>query len=113
MLSFPRVLSLALAVASLSMAVDTATAAEGRLYEMRTYWAPPGKLDALHARFRDHTTKIWARMGWNMVGFWTYKFGGRSDQLVYMLAWPDMATRDAQFAAFQADPEWVKARTAS
>ena len=37
----------------------------------------------------------------------------RSDQLVYMLAWPDMATRDQQFAAFQSDPEWLASREAS
>lgn len=83
------------------------------IYEMRTYTAMPGRLPDLNRRFRDHTTKIWGRMGWNMVGFWTYKFGGRSDQLVYILAWPDMATRDQQFAAFQADPEWLAAREAS
>jgi hypothetical protein len=27
-----------------------------RAFEMRTYYAAPGKLDELHARFRDHTT---------------------------------------------------------
>jgi hypothetical protein len=26
-----------------------------RIFEMRTYYAEPGKMDALHARFRDHT----------------------------------------------------------
>lgn len=83
------------------------------IYELRTYTAMPGRLPDLNRRFRDHTTKIWGRMGWNMVGFWTYKFGGRSDQLVYILAWPDMATRDQQFAAFQSDPEWLSAREAS
>jgi hypothetical protein len=83
------------------------------IFELRTYTAMPGRLPDLNRRFRDHTTKIWARMGWNMVGFWTYKFGGRSDQLVYMLAWPDMATRDQQFAAFQSDPEWLASREAS
>ena len=83
------------------------------IYEMRTYTAMPGKLGALNARFRDHTTKIWERRGWNMVGFWTYRHGGPSDQLVYMLAWPDMATRDAEFAAFGQDPEWLKAREES
>lgn len=29
---------------------------ETRVFELRTYYAAPGKLDALHARFRDHTT---------------------------------------------------------
>lgn len=83
------------------------------IYELRTYVAMPGRLPDLHRRFRDHTTKIWARMGIQNHGFWTYKHGGRSDTLVYMLVWPDQATRDATFAAFQADSEWQRARAES
>src|SRR5207344_1554606 len=33
-------------------------AAKGRVFEIRTYTANEGKLDALHARFRNHTTKL-------------------------------------------------------
>jgi hypothetical protein len=83
------------------------------IFELRTYTAMPGRLPDLNRRFRDHTTKIWARRGWNMIGFWTYKHGGRSDQLVYMLGWADQETRDREFAAFQADPEWLAAREES
>jgi hypothetical protein len=83
------------------------------IFELRTYTAMPGRLPDLNRRFRDHTTQIWERLGWQMVGFWTYKHGGRSDQLVYMLGWPDQATRDASFAAFQADPDWLAARESS
>jgi hypothetical protein len=28
-----------------------------RVFELRTYYAAPGKMEALHARFRDHTCK--------------------------------------------------------
>jgi hypothetical protein len=28
-----------------------------RVFELRTYYAPAGKMEALHARFRDHTCK--------------------------------------------------------
>jgi hypothetical protein len=31
---------------------------DGRVFELRTYYAAPGKMDALHARFRDHTCKL-------------------------------------------------------
>jgi hypothetical protein len=34
----------------------------------------------------------------------------RLDQLVYILAYPDAATRDSDRAAFNADPEWLKTR---
>ncbi len=32
-----------------------------KLYELRTYYAAEGKLDALLSRFRDHTTKLFAK----------------------------------------------------
>ena len=83
------------------------------IFELRSYVAMPGRLPDLHKRFREHTTKLWEKAGWNMVGFWTYKHGGRSDTLVYMLAWPDQQVRDAAFAEFGRDPEWLRARDES
>ena len=38
-------------------------ASSGRVFEMRTYTTHPGKLDALNARFRDHTTRIFKKHG--------------------------------------------------
>ena len=46
------------------------TAKGGRVFEMRTYYASPGKLEALHARFRDHTTKLFEKHGMTNVGYW-------------------------------------------
>jgi hypothetical protein len=83
------------------------------IYELRTYEAAPGKIAALQARFRDHTTGLFERHGMQIIGFWTYAHGGWSDQLIYLLAFEDVADRDAKFAAFEADPEWQKARAAS
>ena len=37
--------------------------AENRVFELRTYVCNEGKLDALKARFRDHTIRIFARHG--------------------------------------------------
>ena len=45
--------------------------------------------------------------------YWTNAIGGRSDELWYLLAFEDMAQRDAAWAAFQADPDWKQARAAS
>lgn len=83
------------------------------IYELRTYDAAPGKMAALQARFRDHTTGSFERHGMQIIGFWTYAHGGWSNQLVYLLAFEDLADRDAKFAAFGADPDWQKARVAS
>ena len=86
---------------------------EERVYEMRIYYAAPGKLDALNARFRDHTVKLFEKHGITNVGYWLNSIGGRSDELIYILGYEDMAQRDKAWAAFQADPDWQKARADS
>ena len=54
------------------------TAKDGRVFEMRTYYASPGKLEALHARFRDHTTKLFEKHGMTNVGYWVPIDGRRA-----------------------------------
>src|SRR5688572_33310913 len=44
---------------------------KGRYFEMRIYTAAPGKMDALHKRFRDHTLKLFEKHGIKNVGYWT------------------------------------------
>ena len=55
------------------------------IYEYRVYDAVPGRMPDLHARYRDHTTKIFERLGMEMIGFFTPEIG-QSDQLIYLLA---------------------------
>lgn len=83
------------------------------IYELRTYTANPGKMPALQARFRDHTLAIFEQHGIKNVGYWTNSVGGRSDELVYIVAFEDMAQRDRAWAAFRDDPEWAKVRAQS
>ena len=45
-------------------------APDSRCFELRTYTAAPGKLEALHARFRDHTNAIFTKHGMTMLGYW-------------------------------------------
>ncbi|MGL6096640.1 MAG: NIPSNAP family protein, partial [Fimbriiglobus sp.] len=82
------------------------------LYELRVYYAAPGKLDALHARFRDHTAKLFEKHGMTNVGYWT-PIENPDNKLIYVLSHPDMAARQKSLAAFLADPEWLKAKAAS
>ena len=89
------------------------TAAEPGLYEMRTYYAPEGKLDALHARFRDHTMKLFAKHGMTNVGYFVPEGENPERKLVYVLAYPDRVARDASWKAFLADPDWRAAHAAS
>ena len=83
-----------------------------RCFELRTYTVRPdgpGNIDVLHARFREVSARLFIKHGMNIVGFWQPV--AMPDTLVYMLAYKDNAARDAQWAAFNADPEWVEART--
>ena len=81
-----------------------------RVFEMRTYTTHPGRLDALHARFRDHTNKIFVKHGMELVGYWTPTDEETSSTtLVYILAYPSMEARQASWKAFVNDPDWIKA----
>ena len=43
---------------------------KGKVFELRTYTTNEGKLDALQARFRDHTTRIFKKHHMTNVGYW-------------------------------------------
>ena len=87
---------------------------ETRVFELRTYYAAPGKMEALHARFRNHTCKLFEKHGMKLVGFWvpTDAKGG-PEKLIYILAFPSRAAADRSWEAFKADPDWQRAKTAS
>jgi hypothetical protein len=97
-----------------SASVSTHAAARPRVFELRTYTAPNGKLDALKARFRDHTVKLFAKHGMTNVGYWVPQDAPASgNTLIYVLAHESRDAAKKSWDAFRADPEWVKARTAS
>jgi NIPSNAP len=85
--------------------------AGGRVFEMRTYYCHPGRLDALNKRFRDHTVRLFTKHGMEHVGYWVPT--DKPDVLVYVLAYPSRDAATKAWAAFRADPEWNAARTAS
>lgn len=85
-----------------------------RVFELRTYYANEGKLDALKARFENHTFELFARHGLELVAFLTaVDEPASANTLVYVLAGPDRATYDASFEAFRTDPDWLAAKAAS
>ena len=84
---------------------------DSRCFELRTYTVQQGSsIDLLHSRFRDHTTALFKKHGMTIIGYWQPIT--KPNTLIYILAYKDGAARDAAWAAFQADPEWVKTRTA-
>ncbi len=89
-------------------------AAQNRVYELRTYTCHPGKLEALKTRFRDHTIRIFNRFHMESIGYWIPTDPEKSKTtLIYILAHPSREEADKNWAAFRADPEWVKVRTES
>ena len=81
---------------------------EGKCYEIRTYYAFPGKLEDLHARFRNHTIKLFQKHGMEVIGFWgpTDREKGSENTLVYILAYPSREAREKAWVAFRSDPVW-------
>jgi hypothetical protein len=84
-----------------------------RVYEMRVYYAAPGKLDALNARFRDHTMRLFEKHGLSNVGYFVPVGENKENKLVYWISAPSKEARDKSFKAFGADPEWRKAAAES
>jgi hypothetical protein len=91
-------------------------APESRVFELRTYHANPGKLDALNARFRQHTNALFEKHGMTLVAYWmpvAPPTDGSGGTLIYVLAYPSVEARDAAWKSFNADPVWIAARAAS
>ena len=85
-----------------------------RLFELRTYHAAPGKMQALNSRFRDHTCDLFKKHGITIIGFWNPSKSEDADKtLIYLLAFPSQESADQSWKAFAADPEWKKVKDES
>ena len=80
-----------------------------KVYELRTYTAPEGKLADLHARFRNHTLRIFQKHGMTNVVYLAPTDAPLSQNtLVYLLAHQSRDAAKASWDAFRNDPEWKK-----
>jgi hypothetical protein len=85
-----------------------------RVFEIRTYTTPEGKLDALNKRFREHTMKIFERHGMVNIGYWMPQdppLAGHT--LIYILAHKSREAAKKSWDEFGKDPEWQKVRADS
>ena len=81
-----------------------------QLYELRIYTAAPGKTDALHTRFRDHTLRLFEKHGIRNVGSWTGADEAQREKLYYVVAYPDREARERSLVnGIAKDPEFLKA----
>lgn len=100
--------------ASRSVAAKSANPAAERVFELRTYHTLPGRLNALNARFRDHTMAIFRRHGMKSIGYWIpTDSAASSNTLVYIISHASRVQADSNWAAFNRDPEWQRVAAAS
>ncbi|HEY1172600.1 MAG TPA: NIPSNAP family protein [Verrucomicrobiae bacterium] len=108
-------LSLASAFAVLALhspAPITAAEVDKRCFEMRVYTANPDKMEALHARFRDHTLKMFEKHGIESIGYWV-PVDNKENKLYFLIAYPSREARETLWQKFQDDPAWKKAKADS
>ncbi|MDG3005567.1 NIPSNAP family protein [Paludisphaera mucosa] len=108
-------LTVGLLLFGMTLPVLAADDKPSRVFELRTYHTPDGKLVDLHKRFRDHTCALLKKHGAELVGFWTPQDekDGKAKTLIYLVAYPSREAATQTWKAFQADPEWQKAKAAS
>lgn len=113
-------LVVALCVGAEALVVRAANADKGeakvdqRVYELRTYHIAPGKADAIHARFRNHTLKIFEKHGMKVEDFWKPLDPKAAEEtLVYVLSFPSKDAADKAWKEFREDPEWMKVKAES
>ena len=88
--------------------------ASSKVYELRMYTAADGKFDALNARFRDNTDRIFKRHHMKSVGYWLPVEGDKVGKvLIYVLEHPSLDEAKKNWAEFNADPEWQKVKAES
>ena len=100
--------------------VSQVSADSNGVFELRIYHAVPGKMPALEARFRDMTSKLLAKHGLKVVGYWVAENATASDKslnntFVFMLAHPSREEAKTNWDGMRADPgfqEMVKSEQA-
>jgi hypothetical protein len=85
-----------------------------QVFELRIYTAAEGRLDRLHARFRDHTCDLFEKHGMHNIGYWVPTSGPTAENtLIYVLGHDSREAAAASWQAFIDDPEWQEAKAAS
>lgn len=79
------------------------------IHQLRIYEIFDANAEAFLARFRDHASRIMRRHGFEIRAMWEARTPARRE-FIYLLAWPDLAAKEAGWAAFMGDPEWQAVR---
>jgi hypothetical protein len=85
-----------------------------RYFEMRVYHSPTSRQFAmLHERFAGSEIGIFHRSGVNPIVYADTLSGPDMPNLTYIIPFATLADREKAWAAFGADPEWIKVRDES
>ncbi len=85
-----------------------------RLFELRTYYSPQGKYQALVNRFKNHTLKLFKKHDiQNIAYFKTIEKGNLQPKLLYVVAHKSKDEATKNWDEFRNDPTWIAAKTAS
>ena len=88
--------------------------APNHVYELRLYHVAAGKMDALKARFGEHTDALFKRHGMKSIGYWQPEDAPSSQELfIYVLEHTSREDAEKNWASFQNDPEWRKVKAES
>ena len=80
------------------------------VYELRIYTARESKLEALNARFRDHTIRLFKKHGIESLGYWVPTDAEKGkNTLIYVIKHRSRDAAKASWKSFLADPQWKKA----
>jgi hypothetical protein len=79
------------------------------IYELRTYFALPGKWDELLAQFRDHLFAIFEDHGISSHGYWADL--DRESVLIYLVS--HAGDPEENWNSFRADSRWIPIRDGS
>jgi hypothetical protein len=77
------------------------------IFELRIYHVVPGKLPALESRFRDTTSKLLAKHGLKVVGYWVAEGSpGWDNTFIFLLAHSSRDEAKKNWDAMRADPQF-------
>ena len=81
------------------------------IYELRIYHMHPGRQQAICDRFEHHTLSLFKRHGIKVLNFWVD--GEGAERLYYVCEFENVEAKEAAWAAFRDDPEWISTKEES
>jgi hypothetical protein len=109
-----KVTSVFMNAANIPFSVKASQKLPERVFELRTYYCPPGKLPNLEKRFTDHTIQIFGQHSMESIGYWTtIESDGSQPKLIYIIAHSTEEDAKKSWDAFRSDPNWIKVKADS